>query len=234
MNLLYIILFVLPFYICSPNHTIRKRSQLSEIFFSKDWRTLYDYYKERCSSDTPSQVMKWTEECILVCDEDGIPLFLDRRGNPYDLGLGTFNLEHGPGHTRSPIDTNLYLGDSCPDGFAAESIISFNHTNHRNDPFVIVCNETHKAEFLSLRFSRCPSGVDFEPVPEVPTFEVQGADCFKTIGNTTDVDLAHNTFTSYTLAGTRYQLCGYRYCCNGVLRMLSGSCDLGDFCDRLH
>lgn len=144
MNLLYIILVVLPFYICSEDHDIRKRSRLSEIFFSKDWRTLYDYFKDRCSTDTPSQVLKWTEECILVCDEDGTPLFLDRRGNPYDLGLGTFNLEFGPGHTRSPLDTNLYLGDSCPDGFAAESIISFNHTNYRHDPFVIVCNETHK------------------------------------------------------------------------------------------
>ena len=136
----FFILF-LPACFTSPFHSNAKRSMIEDIFFSENWRDLFNYYSEECSDKTKNTVLKWSLECLYVCDDYGNPLFLDRRGNMYDVGLGSVALAYGPGATRPPSDTGLYLGDPCPVGTQKKSIVYFKRENDRKDPYVVICNQ---------------------------------------------------------------------------------------------
>lgn len=125
------------------------KSSFYRKYLSDQWRELFDYYAEECKRGINSKsVLQWTEDCIYVCDTSGTARFLDRRRNPYNVGLGSKHLHGDPGATRSYMDGNLYADDPCPPGKEKESLIDFMHDSFRDDNYALICNEDSKVVYL--------------------------------------------------------------------------------------
>lgn len=119
-----------------------KRQAIEKSFFyqtylSKDWRSLYNYFADECTRMTAASILKWTDDCIYVCDKEGNPRFLDRQKNSFDVGIGSFRLS-------GDSELKLYADDSCPDGFDKRSLIDIKYDTVRADSYALICNDDSK------------------------------------------------------------------------------------------
>ena len=110
------------------------------------WTQLYDIqYDVICDEKNQNKVVGWSDECILLCDEKGILLMLDRLRNPYNVALGDEQFENVTGGDAGP-----YNGENCT---TPKSLVQ-----NSGNGYIKICTEEKKVEVISEQLSVCPSG----------------------------------------------------------------------------